>query len=414
MTGSVGYHAKHFYIRHPDFNDPELIYEVYDEMRDSGGLAYSDQPTQIPELTKYAEGHWEAVAFDACEEIVHDWDRFTSNASTVHPGVTPRRSFIMLDPPLQQRYRKVVNFYFSPRRVERAEVTARNAAAALLDDIVEQGEGDLAKVAWGLPGMVLFAEILGLPVAEVPICVQLSERALHSDTEEERDLGTQKFNEHVNGLIEAKSTEPRSDGLLDMLLTTTEIKEERLSLDEVCEHAQILVAAGLETTSGLLTSAYHYLARHPVERQRLIDDPSLIPVALEEFFRFMGSVHGLNRVATQDTEVGGCPLKRGDLIQVNFAAANRDPAMFDKADRLVLDRERNPHLAFGAGPHRCLGSNLARMEFRVGLEEVLRRIPDYRITDQTKCKFVGNAITRGFMSLPVAFTPGPRSTVASG
>ena len=127
----------------------------------------------------------------------------------------------------------------------------------------------------------------------------------------------------------------------------------------------------------------------------------------------MGLFHGLNRGVTQGTEVPRLPpLKRGDL-QVNFAAANRDPAKFDEADRLILDRERNPHLAFGAGPHRCLGSNLARMEFRVGLEEVLRRIPDYRITDETRCKFVGNAITRGFTSLPVAFTPGPRSTVAS-
>ena len=120
--------------------------------------------------------------------------------------------------------------------------------------------------------MVLFAEILGLPVAEVPTCVQLSEHALHSDTEEERDRGTQMFNEHVNWLIKAKSTEPRGDGLLDMLLTTTEINGVRLSFDEVCEQAQILVAAGLETTSGLLTSAYHYLAGQPAERQRLDDD----------------------------------------------------------------------------------------------------------------------------------------------
>jgi cytochrome P450 len=413
VSEAVEYHAKHFYIRDPDFNDPYFIYDVYEKMREDGDLSYSDRPTQIPELSQFAEGHWEAIGFDVCDQIVHDWKHFTSNASSVHQGVMARHSFILLDPPLQLEYRRLVNVFFSPRRIERAEGTARRAAAELLDAFVEDGEGDLARVAWGLPGIVLFTEILGLPKEEVPMCVELSERSLHSDSEAERDQGSVEFNQHIVDLLEAMSRRPRGDSLFDTFFTTTAINGERLSFEEICEHAQILVLAGLETTSGLLSSAYHFLAHHPGDRERLVRDPSLIPTALEEFFRFMGSVHGLNRVVTEDTVIGGCPVKRGDSIQVNFAAANRDPGQFVDADRLVLDREKNAHLAFGAGTHRCLGSNLARMEFRVGLEEVLNRIPDYTIPDESKCKFAGASITRGFTSLPVAFTPGRRTGAAT-
>ncbi len=414
MNQPLDYHAKHFDLRHPDFNNPEFVYDVYERMREGGDLVYSDRFNQLPELRQRLDGHWEAIGYEICDHIVHDWEHFSSNAPKVHPGLTENRNFIFLDPPLQQQYRKLFNTFFSPRRIEQAEAGAQKAASELLDEMIEAGAGDLARLAWRLPGIVLFTEILGLPPEEVPTCVHLGEAMFHSLDEGERATGAIAFNEHVANLIAEKSKQPRGHSLIDTLFTTTAINGENLSLDEINEHAQILVAAGLETTSSLLTNTYYYLATRPGERDRLLNGEVPMATAIEEFFRFMGSVHGLSRFVTEDIELAGCPLKRGDVIQVNFAAANRDPGYFAEADQVVLDREQNPHLAFGAGPHRCLGSNLARMEFRVGVGEVLRRIPDYWIPDESKCRFAGTNITRGFTALPVRFTPGPRVAALNG
>src|SRR5262249_54561911 len=157
-------------------------------------------------------------------------------------------------------------------------------------------------IAWRLPGIVLFTEILGLPTEEVATCVELGEEMFHSLSEEQREAGGVAFNHHVADLMVDKAQHPPGDSALDKPLPTTEMRGKNLSLEEICEHAQILVAAGLETTSGLLSNAYYYLARRPDERDRLISDSALLPTALEEFFRFLGSVHGLSRFVTRDTE----------------------------------------------------------------------------------------------------------------
>src|SRR5262249_7699162 len=156
----VEYHARHFDVRDPDLNDPSSVYDVYEKMRERGDLVYSDSSIPNSDLGQDADGHWQAVGFELCGQIVHDWAHFTSNTSSVYTGVPERRNFIFLDPPLQQQYRKMVNVFFSPRRIEGAEGTARRAAADLVDNIIEDGAGDLAKVAWHLPGTVLFSEIL--------------------------------------------------------------------------------------------------------------------------------------------------------------------------------------------------------------------------------------------------------------
>lgn len=171
----------------------------------------------------------------------------------------------------------------------------------------------------------------------------------------------------------------------------------------------LLVQAGLETTASAMSFAFHYLATHPGERDRLIADPELLPRAVEELIRYAGSIHGLHRTVTNDVEMSGHTFLAGDTVVVNFAAANRDETVFPDANRCVLDRRENRHLGFGAGVHRCLGSNLARMEFQVGVERTLARLPDFRVAPGAEPEFHGNSITRGFRSIPVEFTPGVRS-----
>ena len=410
VSRDVEYHAEHFDLRDPDFNDPDLPFRSYQVMRARGEVVFSDQPLPYPVEELKDARRWVAVGFGACDQILHDWEHFASDSSKVYPEVEAAgRPFLNLDPPLQQKYRKLLNPFFSPRRIERIEVKARAAVGEMIDEIIETGDGDLATIAWELPGLVLFEEILGLPAKEVPVCLALLDPVIHGHDDGERYEALMKFNQHLTTLLKVKSEQPSGDSPFDMLFTTTEINGEPLSLEEIVGHAQLIISAGLETTSNALTNAYYYLGHHPAERERLIADPLLLPAAIEEVVRFSSSVHGLNRIVTEDIEVAGCPLQRGDVVEVNYAAANRDPEAFADPDEFVLDREHNTHLGFGAGPHRCLGSNLARMELAVGLEEVLRRMPDYHV-DDAHTTFIGNAITRGYTSLPVTFSPGPRLT----
>jgi cytochrome P450 len=170
------------------------------------------------------------------------------------------------------------------------------------------------------------------------------------------------------------------------------------------------VQAGLETTASAMSFAFHYLATHPDERDRLIREPAILPRAVEEFIRFAGSIHGIPRTVAKEVELSGQTFCPGESVIVNYASANRDPSEFPEPDRCVLDRQANRHVGFGAGVHRCLGSNLARLEFHIGLEQVLSRMPDYSLAPGAEAAFHGNSVTRGYRKIPVVFTPSDRST----
>lgn len=200
--------------------------------------------------------------------------------------------------------------------------------------------------------------------------------------------------------------EPQDD-MIDVLLSA-EIDGVKLKFDDVVSNAMLLVQAGLETTASAMSCAFHYLGSHPDERDRLIREPELMSTAVEELIRFAGSIHGIPRTVTKDVEFGGQKLCPGQQVIVNYASANRDDREFPDADRCILDRETNRHLGFGAGVHRCLGSNLARLEFRTGVERVLARMPDFTVATDAESIFHGNSVTRGYREVPVVFTPGSR------
>ena len=196
------------------------------------------------------------------------------------------------------------------------------------------------------------------------------------------------------------------DDMIDVLLSA-EIDGVELGFDSVVSNAMLLVQAGLETTASAMSFALHYLGVHPAERDRLIREPDIMATAVEEFVRFAGSIHGIPRTVTKEVDLGGQKLCPGESVVVNYASANRDGREFPNPDKCILDREDNRHLGFGAGVHRCIGSNLARLEFRIGVEQVLARMPDYTASDEESV-FHGNSVTRGFRKIPVVFTPGPR------
>jgi cytochrome P450 len=157
--------------------------------------------------------------------------------------------------------------------------------------------------------------------------------------------------------------------------------------------------AGIDTTWSAIGSSLWHLATHPEDRRRLVAEPDLMPMAIEELLRAYAPVT-MARLVARDHEIGGCPVKEGEWMLLPFPAANRDPAVFERADEVILDRARNRHAAFGLGIHRCLGSNLARLELRVALEEWLTEVPEFSLAPDTTVRWSTGQI-RGPRALPL-------------
>lgn len=395
-------HARNLDLRHQDFNDQDFLYEVYAVMREQGPFSHQE----VPFLGATPGGAWVATRYDECYEILRDWRSFSSKPVGLEGSPMSFGDLVItLDPPRQQLLRKVLNPYFSPGRMKQLEPQVRAVTDALIDNFIELGRGDLAEVAWQQPGIVFFRFLLGMPVDDVPLYIETADIAINGETEETRNDSMTRLYLRVREEIDRRRGEPPRDDLIDVLLGA-EIEGEKLSFDDVVANVMLLVQAGLETTSSAMSFALFYLGTHASERDRLVREAKLMPTAIEEFIRFAGSVHGLHRSVTGEVELSGHKFCPGQTVVVNYAAANRDAREFDEPDRCILDREVNRHLGFGAGVHRCLGSNLARLEFRVGVEQALKRIPDYSIPLGAKVDFHGNSVTRGYRALPVVFTPG--------
>jgi cytochrome P450 len=173
-----------------------------------------------------------------------------------------------------------------------------------------------------------------------------------------------------------------------------------------------MVAGGLATTTFLLGGLAHFLAIHPEDRKRLADDPALRPNAVEELIRYYSSILALGRTATRDTEAVGQPIKEGEMVMLAYAVAARDPRQFENPNMIDIDRQVPTNIAFGYGPHRCIGNQLARLNAVTAMDEMLRRLPDLQLAEGGEPTWFHSTVTRDILSLPVTFTPRPREQVS--
>lgn len=394
-------HARNWDLRHDDFDDNDFLYTVYDEMRRDAPFVHTDTPF----LSATPGGAWVAVRYADCYQVLQDWQHFSSNPTPEGAEQLAGSDLVItLDPPRQQDLRKVLNPYFSPGRMKALSPRIRHETDRLIDAFIGTGSGDLAEVAWRQPGIVFFKYLLGLPIDDVPLCLELTDTALNGPDEESRMTAWGGLYQHIHDAVSDRTGRAGHDDLLDVLVSA-EVAGSKLSFQDIVGNAMLLVQAGLETTASAMSFAFHYLGTHPDERDRLVRDHALIPRAVEEFIRYAGSIHGLPRTVAHEVELNGHTFQPGDSVLVNYASANRDATVFPEADRCLLDREANRHLGFGAGVHRCLGSNLARLEFQVGVEQVLSRMPDYVVAPEEQAVFHGRSVTRGYRRIPVTFTP---------
>jgi cytochrome P450 len=308
-----------------------------------------------------------------------------SSADLVEQGNTRPLIPLGIDPPDHGRYRRLLDPLFSPRRMEAQEADIAERVNHFIDGFFDRGTCDFtAEFAELFPSSV-FLGLMGLPWEQLDTLVRMRDGLLHPGTSEmtaeqrstiQRETAQEVY-AYFGRVLDERAADPRDDIL--SALVGEQPDGSRLSRDDALSICFVLLTAGLDTVTDSLTCFWAYLARHPQQRRQLATDPDVIPRAVEELLRWETPVPLVVRWARQDNQIGDQVVGAGHHVLVNLSSANLDPAEFPDPLEVNLDRRGNPHLAFGGGPHRCLGSHLARRELRIALGEWHRRIPEYTL-----------------------------------
>lgn len=348
-----------------DDEQAQHIYAIFAEMNRRAPVTW----------TESHGGHWVVTGYDEVREVGQDWATFSSAHGVQVPPVGPDFSPpITVDPPLQRLYRKPLAPFFSPRAAQESEAAVRRHADTLINRFIGRGRCDLAAdFAERLVPLVFFDEVLHVPADSLEGFVT---KFVHPGSTPKDHTAVAP--EVARDLIALRRAMPPLGDLVDAVLTA-KIDGRPVTEEEIEGVIVLLLLGGTDTTRNVITSALHYLALHPAVRAMLAENPGRIERAAEEFLRLFASVQTIGRTAVRDATIGDERIPAGGKLVCALAAANRDPAEFGHPEEFDLDRASNRHFAFGVGPHRCLGSNLARMEIRVAIEQILARIPDYEL-----------------------------------
>jgi cytochrome P450 len=313
---------------------------------------------------------------------------FSSNMSAVDLKNVRPLIPLQIDPPEHKKFRKLLDPLFAPKQMKPLEAPIARLVNELIDGFGDATEIDFARqFSVPFPSQV-FLTLLGLPLDELPRFIKLKDGIIRPDHVTGRPRESpeaqayqseiaQSIYAYFDEVLDERENERRDD-LLSRLIDA-EVEGHRLTRHDVLDICFLFFIAGLDTVSASLDCFFGYLADHPEQRRRIVDDPSTIPSVVEELLRWESPVIGVARVAVEDTELAGCPIRKGEHVMVLLGSANTDEAEFGDADEVRFDRDENRHLAFGGGIHRCLGSHLARLELRVALREWHARLPDYHV-----------------------------------
>lgn len=368
-------------------------------------------------------GYWVVSKYDDVTRVSRDWETFSSAKiwdpkTGYHAGGNvipsfPGAAFIPVesDPPEWKRYRFLLNPFFAPKAVEVHRAAAQEMATALIDRIIEKGEFDIVlDLSNPLPALVTL-KILGIPFDEgnwERMSVPFHKLAYARDEPDfDQCLADLDWIRSVFGeQVDACHARPQ-EGLFSTLCNM-EVKGGRLTKQELIDLGMMILVGGVGTTTALFSNTMVYLSKNPEARKRLIETPELMIKAREEFVRYFTPVHAQARRVMQPVEVNGQEMSPGDPLLVAFSSANRDEAVFENAQEIILDRMPNPHVGFGSGIHRCLGSFLARIFFDSMISEMLKRMPDYTVIEEKAKRYPNVASVNGWITVPATFTPGKK------
>ena len=350
---------------------------VYAALREERPVHLNDRPR-----------FWAISRFEDVEAALRQWPIFSSASGITLDGFSGIKPMIILmDPPRQAELRRVLQKAFTAKRIGSQESLIRHTARALLDAIPSEAEVDLVSTFTGPFPIMVIAEMLGVDPCDRDLFKQWSNGIMATTAGDYESLirNYDHIFDYFRGVVAARRTSPRDD--LVTALVQAEVDEHKLTDDDILGFCALLLIAGNETTTNLLGNAATVLAAHPDPRAQIVADMSLLPNAIEEVLRFEGPVPTLTRTTTTDVEIGGHTISAGEKVMLLLAAANRDPRVFDDADRFDIHRVARKHIAFGSGIHFCMGANLARLEARIAFEELLSRFPEYRVTSDTLSYF---------------------------
>ena len=376
------------YIKNP--------FPVWDELRSKCPVAHTER----------WGGSWMPTRYEDLFDIARDVKHFSSrNVLVAHTQPPPEGSElqenvqhynvgappITSDPPVHTWARRLILPPFSVKSVARWEPETRELCEHLIDGFIANGRADgAADYAQQIPPRVI-ASMLGIPKDNAETFTTWVRGFLEFGATNP-ELGRESMRsifEYLHERIQERIATP-GDDLISYLLAQ-QVDGQPVPEGHVLGTCFLILVAGIDTTWSSIGSALWHLAQHPEDRAKLINNPGLMVNAVEELLRAYSPVTMAREVAS-DIEYAGCPMHEGDKVLMNFPAANRDPAVFEHPDQVILDREKNPHIAFGVGIHRCAGSNLARMEMRVAIETMLRRIPDFRLEDPDAVTWAGGQV----------------------
>lgn len=359
-------------------------------------------------------GHWIVTRYKEVAEVLRDPVRFSSYPNNLVPHGFGKFIPLEYDPPVHTAFRHALQPLFNPHRMNELEPQIRAYVTELIDGFAARGSAEfISEFAHELPARVFLA-LMGWPLQDAPMFTEATDTTLHGipgASEEESIAARVEAAGRMMAYFAAVIVDRRigvadaSDVTASIINSDIEIDGElrRLTDEELCNIFMLLLIAGLHTTQGSLAWGVMHLAAHPEQRAALVEDPGLIPAAVEEVLRVEAAVSAGRRVV-QHTELGGVQLRAGDQILVSLAGANRDGREFDNPDDVLVTRTPNRHLSFGTGPHRCLGSHLARVVLRIAFEELLRRLPDIE-PDPHRPSISNSSQVRGVLELHTRFTP---------
>jgi cytochrome P450 len=387
-----------------DIFDPVYVRDpkpIWDELRESCPIAHSDR----------WGGSWLPTKYEDLQAMV----RMVSELSSSEPIVVPpppelvelvgeaglKSPPITSDPPEQIAYRRLILPLFSPKAVAKYREFAVELCHQLIDQFAGRGHCDAAQeYAQQIPPR-LIAHFIGVDPERSDDFVEWVRGVLEIGlaNPQVRIKYRAIIREYFGGLVKERKEKPEDDFISDLL--RQEINGEPVPDEMAVGMCNLLLVAGIDTTWSSIGSALFHLGTHREDRERLVREPELFPSAIEELLRFYAPVT-MARKVTQEVTMRGVTFKPGDKVLLNFPAANHDPEAFDRADEVVLDRQRNRHIAFGVGIHRCAGSNLARMEMDVALRTWFERIPEFEVSDVDQVTWAGGQV-RGPRELPMRF-----------
>ncbi len=367
-------------------------------------------------------GYWFVTGLDEAGAFQKRPDIFSSarelgNPDSVYKGITIPAvntdyvgGFIEMDPPKQLEYRRVLNPLLSPAAVTKWDPLVREFTNACIDDVIERGRGDFVEEVTNIVPAVLTMAMIGMPLKDWVIFNEPAHASIYTppdspDYRRVAEMQTQMAMRLIEYIGQFR-TSPRP-GLLKALVDA-EVNGEPLTDIEIMGTLLLVIGGGFDTTTALTSNAWRWLSENPEEKARLMADKELWTTATEEFVRFYAPAQGTARSVTQDCEVAGYSFSKGDRALLSFAMPSRDPKHFEDPDTIKLDRFPNRHAAFGLGNHRCIGSNLARMQFKGIMQESLARIPEYAIDYDGLQRYETIGTINGNRNMPMTFAPGTR------